>query len=101
MKANGIKATDYSCTGNTLVLALCDTTMDKILNIDTDILRITTDDGDIVEAFGGFQLQQVTYSKEEDSFTALLAREVSNSVAKAVDKLAEELAAAKIILGVE
>ena len=51
MKANSIKALDYQAQGKQLVLTLSDTSLEQITGMDTALLRITTDDGDLVEAF--------------------------------------------------
>lgn len=101
MKANGIKALDYRVQGGELVLVLTDTSLEEIMGMDTTLLRITTDDGDLADSFAGYQVARAAYDVADRSFAVTLAREIKDTTAKALDKLSEELAAAKILLGVE
>ena len=63
MKVNNIKALDYRHQGNTLVLAFAETSMEEITGMDTALLTVKTDEGDMVEAFAGFRLVRVTYAR--------------------------------------
>ena len=53
MKINGIKALDYQCQGDSLTLVLSETTFDAVSNLNTALIEVRTDDGDLVEAHGG------------------------------------------------
>ena len=57
MKINGIKALDYQCQGDSLTLVLSETTFDAVSNLNTALIEIRTDDGDLVEAHGGYALR--------------------------------------------
>ena len=50
MKINGIKALDYQCQGDSLTLVLTETTFDAVSNLNTALIEVRTDDGDLVEA---------------------------------------------------
>lgn len=53
MLINGIKATNYSALGETLLMQLS-CAADEALAMDTSIVKVTTDDGDLVEQFIGY-----------------------------------------------
>ena len=57
MKINGIKALDYQCQGDSLTLVLSETTFDAVSNLNTALIEVRTDDGDLVEAHGGYALR--------------------------------------------
>ena len=61
MKINGIKALDYQCQGDSLTLTLTETTFDAVSNLNTALVEVRTDDGDLVEAHGGYALRAITY----------------------------------------
>ncbi len=60
MKINGIKALDYQCQGDSLTLVLADTDFETVSNLDTALIEVRTDDGDLVEAHGGYALRNST-----------------------------------------
>ena len=65
MKINGIKALDYQCQGDSLTLVLSETTFDAVSNLNTALVEVRTDDGDLVEAHGGYALRAITYDKDK------------------------------------
>lgn len=95
MKINGITALDYEHQGASLVLILSETTLEDIVSLDTSLVEIKTDDGDLVEAFAGYALRSVTYDLDAQTYTATLTTEASGSVSAALARMAEDLAVAK------
>ncbi len=91
MKVNNIKALDYQHQGNTLVLTFAETSMEEIAGMDTALLTVKTDEGDMVEAFAGFRLVRVTYEAVEETFTAVLEQGTDDTTAKALAAMNEEL----------
>lgn len=90
MRVNHIKALDYQIRGNDLILTLAETTLEAILGMEAELLRIQTDEGDPVEAFAGFRLARVNYDPRENTFTAVFDREKKTNTATALDALAAE-----------
>ena len=84
MKANSIKALDYQAQGNQLVLTLSETSLEQITGMDTALLRITTDDGDLVEAFSGYRVARVTYEAADGTFRAVLEQGAGDTTAAAL-----------------
>ena len=82
MKVNTIKALDYQAQGTQLVLTLADTSLEQITGMDTALLRITTDDGDLVEAFPGYRVARVTYEAVDGSFRAVLEQGAVDTTAR-------------------
>lgn len=95
MKANSIKALDYQAQGKQLVLTLSDTSLEQITGMDTALLRITTDDGDLVEAFSGYRVARVTYEAADGTFQTVLEQGAGDTTAAALAALTEALAAAE------
>lgn len=95
MKSNGIKALDYKAQGDRLFLTLSETSLDQITGMDTALLRITTDDGDLVEAFSGYRLTRATYEAADGTFLAVLEQGAGDTTAAALAALTEALTAAE------
>ncbi len=95
MKSNGIKALDYKAQGDRLFLTLSETSLDQITGMDTALLRITTDDGDLVEAFSGYRLTRVTYEAADGTFLAFLEQGAGDTTAAALAALTDALTAAE------
>lgn len=95
MKANSIKALDYQAQGKQLVLTLSETSLEQITGMDTALLRITTDNGDLVEAFSGFRVARVTYEAADGTFRAVLEQGVGDTTAATLAALTEALTAAE------
>ena len=86
MKINGIKALDYQCQGDSLTLVLSETTFDAVSNLNTALVEVRTDDGDLVEAHGGYALRAITYDKDKQTYTDTTAQAISQLAAQ-VDEL--------------
>ncbi len=95
MRINNIKTLDYKHQGGSLVLILSGTTLEEITSMDTSLVEIRTDEGDLVEAFVGYALRAVTYDTAAQIYTATLSTEAGDSTAAALSKMAEELSKAK------
>lgn len=95
MKSNGIKALDYQVQGERLFLTLSETSLEQITGMDTALLRITTDDGDLVEAFSGYRVARVTYEAADGTFLAVLEQGAGDTTAAALAALTEALNAAE------
>lgn len=96
MKINGIKALDYKAQGDLLELSgLTGSSLDEIVGMDAALLKVQTDDGDLVEAFAGYALRSVTYDLSSDTYTAVLAQGMEAASAAALSRMAEELADTK------
>lgn len=93
MKINGIKATDYKAIGSELELVFIDTTMDDIAAMDTSIITVRTDDGDLVEIMSGFSLSSVTFDVVTKTFITRLVRSIDDTTAVTLKALNERLAA--------
>lgn len=68
MKINGIKALDYQCQGDSLTLVLSETTFDAVSNLNTALVEVRTDDGDLVEAHGGYALRAICCNCERTTY---------------------------------
>ena len=95
MKSNGIKALDYQVQGERLFLTLSETSLEQITGMDTALLRITTDDGDLVEAFSGYRVARVTYEAADGTFRAVLEQGAGDTTAAALAALTDALTAAE------
>lgn len=86
MKINGIKALDYQCQGDSLTLVLSETTFDAVSNLNTALIEIRTDDGDLVEAHGGYALRAITYDKDKQTYTVACTT-ADDTTAQAISQL--------------
>lgn len=84
MKINNIKALDYRDEGTRLVLTLAGTSLEEILHMDSALLKVTTDDGDTVEAFVGYDTARVAYDLTQDTYTVILVPHMDDTTAKAL-----------------
>lgn len=91
MKINGITATDYRNEGDQLTLWLSAENLDQITAMPTDVLRVETDSGDLVECFAGYALASVLYDAVTDAFCAELTRDADGSVKRVYDALTAQL----------
>ena len=92
MKINGIKALDYQCQGESLTLVLSETTFDAVSNLNTALVEVRTDDGDLVEAHGGYALRAITYDKDKQTYTAICttaAADTTQAISQLVSKVEE------------
>lgn len=93
MKINGIKASDYKTIGSELELVFIETTMDDIAAMDTSIITVRTDDGDLVEIMSGFSLSSITFDAVTKTFITRLVRSIDDTTAVTIEALSERLAA--------
>ena len=87
MKINGIKALDYQCQGDSLTLTLTETTFDAVSNLNTALVEVRTDDGDLVEAHGGYALRAITYDKDKQTYTVACTTAADDTTAQAISQL--------------
>lgn len=91
MKANKLTAVDYQqVADNGLILKLAETTADEILQMDTSVVRITTDAGDEVATFAGLQLYRITLNVADKSYEVHLIPAVDEVTEQALKSLAQE-----------
>lgn len=96
MKINGITALDYKAQGDLLELTgMTGSSLEDITSMDTSLVKVQTDDGDLVEVFAGYALRSVTYDLTTGTYTAVLAQGMEAASAAALSRMAEELAATK------
>lgn len=91
MQINGIKALDYQEKGGQLVITLEGATLEEITGMDTALLRITTDDGDLVECFVGYYVARVTYETTTEAYVAVLEQKVDGATAAALEAIKTQL----------
>ena len=87
MKINGIKALDYQCQGDSLTLTLTETTFDAVSNLNTALVEVRTDDGDLVEAHGGYALRAITYDKDKQTYTVVCTTAADDTTTQAISQL--------------
>lgn len=87
MKINGIKALDYQCQGESLTLVLSETTFDAVSNLNTALVEVRTDDGDLVEAHGGYALRAITYDKDKQTYAVVCTTAADGTVSQAISQL--------------
>lgn len=95
MKINNIKALDYQAQGNGLVMILAETDLEEITGMDTALLRVETDEGDLVEALAGHRLVRATYEAADGTFAVTLEQGAGDTTAAALKALTEALAEAE------
>ena len=91
MKINGIKALDYQEKGGQLVVTMESAGLEEITGMDAALLRVTTDDGDLVECFVGYQVVRVTYETGTGVYMTVLEKMVSDTTAAALDAIKTQL----------
>ena len=87
MKVNDIKALDYQCQGDSLTLTLTETTFDAVSNLNTALVEVRTDDGDLVEAHGGYALRAITYDKDKQTYAVVCTTAADDTTAQAISQL--------------
>ena len=87
MKINGIKALDYRARATSLTLTLTETTFDAVSNLNTALVEVRTDDGDLVEAHGGYALRAITYDKDKQTYTVVCTTAADDTTAQAISQL--------------
>lgn len=90
MKINGIKALDYQCQGDSLTLTLTETDFETVSNLNTALVEVRTDDGDLVEAHGGYALRAITYDKDKQTYTVACTT-ADDTTAQAISQLVSKV----------
>ena len=91
MKINDIKALDYQTEGDLLTIPFAETSVEKVLALDTAVLTVKTDAGDTVEVLAGYALKTLTVNADDPTgVTAVLTREVDGTAA-ALDTISARL----------
>ena len=91
MKINGIKALDYQCQGDSLTLVLTETDFEAVSNLNTALVEVRTDDGDLVEVHGGYALRAITYDKDKQTYTVTCTTAADDTTAQAILQLAAQV----------
>lgn len=91
MKINGIKALDYQEKGDQLVITMEGTSIEEITGMNTAMLLVTTDDGDRVECFVGYQVTRVVYEAATGAYMVVLAQQVDDATGKALTAITEQM----------
>lgn len=102
MKINGIKALDYREQGEKLTVTLAGTTLEGVMELDGECLRVETDAGDLVEALGGHRLESATYRPADGSFQAVFTAkppDVTAEVAELGEQMGDVMAALTELAG--
>ena len=87
MKINGIKALDYQCQGDSLTLVLSETDFETVSGLNTALIEVRTDDGDLVAAHGGYALRAITYDKDKQTYTVACTTAADDTTAQAISQL--------------
>lgn len=93
MKINGITALDCQKQGDTLTLTLSGTDFDSVSKLDTALLEVRTDDGDLVEAHGGYALRTITFDAEKQVYTVTCTTAADDTTQQAIGQLVTQLEA--------
>ena len=91
MKINGIKALDYQCQGDSLTLTLTETDFETVSNLNTALVEVRTDDGDLVEAHGGYALRAITYDKDKQPSAVVCTTAADDTTAQAISQLVSKV----------
>lgn len=91
MKINGIKALDYQCQGDSLTLTLTETDFETVSGLNTTLIEVRTDDGDLVAAYGGYALRAITYDKDKQMYTVACTTAADDTTAQAISQLADQV----------
>lgn len=95
MKVNDIKALDYQCQGDSLTIPFAETSVEAVLALDTAVLTVKTDAGDMVEVLAGYALKTATVAAADPtSVTAVYTRAVDGTAA-ALDTISAQLVQAE------
>lgn len=96
MKINNITAQDYKAADGILELTgLTGASLEEIAGMDTTLVKVQTDDGDLVEALAGYTMRSVTYDLTSGTYTAVLALGTADTTAATLSRLAGDLDAAQ------
>lgn len=88
MKINGITALDYSAGNGMLRMILQGASMEEILSMNTAVVNVATDDGQLIEAYPGYQMCGVQYDVKTGTYTAMLRQGADDPTAAVLAELA-------------
>ena len=91
MKINEIKALDYQCQGDSLTFVLSETDFETVSNLNTALVEVRTDDGDLVAAHGGYALRAITYDKDKQTYTVVCTTAADDTTAQAISQLVSKV----------
>ena len=60
-------------------------------NLNTALVEVRTDDGDLVEAHGGYALRAITYDKDKQTYTVACTTAADDTTAQAISQLAAQV----------
>ena len=58
-----------------------------VSNLNTALIEVRTDDGDLVEAHGGYALRAITYDKDKQTYTVACTTAADDTTAQAISQL--------------
>ena len=91
MNVNGIKSTDYRLlSADTLVMTFVETSLDDIMQLDTSVLTVRTEQGTFVENFTGWQLCRVTFNIADNSYEVQFIPAIDEVTAATLNSLADK-----------
>ena len=72
-------------------MTLTETTFDAVSNLNTALVEVRTDDGDLVEAHGGYALRAITYDKDKQTYTVACTTAADDTTAQAISQLVSKV----------
>ena len=60
-------------------------------NLNTALVEVRTDDGDLVEAHGGYALRAITYDKDKQTYTVACTTAADDTTAQAISQLVSKV----------
>ena len=60
-------------------------------NLNTALVEVRTDDGDLVEAHGGYALRAITYDKDKQTYTVACTTAADGTTAQAISQLVSKV----------
>ena len=68
-----------------------ETDFETVSNLNTALVEVRTDDGDLVEAHGGYALRAITYDKDKQIYTVACTTAADDTTAQAISQLAAQV----------
>ena len=62
-----------------------------VSNLNTALVEVRTDDGDLVEAHGGYALRAITYDKDKQTYTVACTTAADDTTAQAISQLVSKV----------
>ena len=60
-------------------------------NLNTALVEVRTDDGDLVEAHGGYALRAITYDKDKQTYAVVCTTAADDTTAQAISQLVSKV----------